>query len=467
MSFSPPMTAAVAEVMASPIPELPVSPKSKLRVLVLAEAANPEWVSVPLVGWSHSKAVSSVADSHLVTQIRNRDAILREGLVEGRDFTSINSELVAKLIWRFSNLVRGGKGKGWTTVTSLAALSYPYFEHLVWKQFGRRIRDREFDLVHRITPVSPAIHSPMARWCHRAGVPFILGPINGGVPWPKGFERERHREKEWLSYVRGLYRLMPGYRSTLNRASAIIVGSYETWRQIPQRYRSKCFYLPENAIDPSRFHMTHQRAATKPIKVIFVGRLVPLKAVDILIKAAAPLIKSGHIDLEIIGDGEELPSLRQLARDEQVESYVRFAGWVEHHRLQGYLAQADVFAFPSIREFGGGVVLEAMAVGLMPIVIAYGGPGETVREATGYLLKMATKAELVLQLRAVLAEIADNPAIIDVKSRAAEYEAREHFSWQAKACQVLQIYRWVLAPRGENPNFAMPLADRVMPRIVS
>lgn len=460
MNSMPQVLSAVAEVDAPPCVQKTMSAKRKPRVLLLAEAANPEWVSVPLVGWSHSKAVAGVADSHLVTQIRNRDAILRQGLVEGNEFTSINSEMVAKLIWRVSNLLRGGKGKGWTTVTSLAMLSYPYFEHLVWKQFGRRIRDGEFDIVHRITPVSPAIASPMARWCHRAGVPFILGPINGGVPWPKGFERERHREKEWLSYVRGLYRLFPGYRSTLSRASALIVGSYETWRQIPKRYRSKCFYLPENAIETSRFNMTRQHVATKPIKVVFVGRLVPLKSVDILIQAAAPLIKSGHIDLEIIGAGEEMASLRQLAKDEQVESGVRFAGWVEHHKLQGHLAQADVFAFPSIREFGGGVVLEAMAVGLMPIVIAYGGPGELVREETGYLLKMATKAELILQLRAVFAEIVDNPSIIDEKACVAEREAREYFSWEAKASQVMQIYRSVLNPRGENPNFAMPLPDR-------
>lgn len=430
-----------------------------MRVLLVAESCNPEWVSVPLEGWSHSRAIASLVDAHLVTQVRNRDAILRTGLIEGKEFTSINSEAVEARVYRLASKLRGGAGKGWTTLAGLSALSYPYFEHLVWKAFGSRIRRGEFDVVHRITPLSPTTASTLAPKCRAAGIPFVLGPLNGGVPWPKHFDSARRKEKEWLSYVRDAYKLLPGYHATRRASSAMIIGSRDTWRQVPANYLRKCVYIPENAIDPARFTKRRARRAGRPIRAVFIGRLVPYKGADMLLEAAAPLIRDGKLTVEIIGDGPQMEDLKAAVARENIAAGVNLAGWVEHGKLQDRLLDADLFAFPSIREFGGAVALEAMAVGVVPVVVDYGGPGELVTDSTGWLVPIGSRESLVKSLRALLGELADDPSQIDAKSAAALARAHTQFTWRAKAEQVLAVYQWVLDPSRPKPHFGMPLPD--------
>ncbi|HQY89607.1 MAG TPA: hypothetical protein PK402_13220, partial [Tepidisphaeraceae bacterium] len=259
----------------------------KLRALVIAEACNPEWVSVPLEGWSHSQALARLADTHLVTQIRNKEALERAGLIDGKDFTSIDSEKIAGPMEKIAQKMRGGQGKGWTTIVAMRRFGFSYFEKKVWEQFGDDIKQHKFDVVHQLTPLSPTIPSKLATWCKKAGVPFVWGPINGGLPWPKGFDDVRRQEKEWLTYVRSAIKLLPGYTRTRRDCAKIIVGSQATLGQIPEKFKSKCVYIPENAIDPARFQSTRTRAAALPIRLIFVGRLVPYKGADMLIEAAS------------------------------------------------------------------------------------------------------------------------------------------------------------------------------------
>jgi glycosyltransferase involved in cell wall biosynthesis len=428
------------------------------RVLMIAEAANPEWVSVPLVGWSQFEAMARITPVHLVTQVRNREAILKTGRVEGRDFTAIDSEAVARRMWRLGEMLRGGAGKGWTTSTAAATFAYYYFEKLLWEQFGRRIESGEFDVVHRVTPLSPTTPSIIAEKCRRAGVPFVLGPLNGGVPWPAAFDSARRKEREWLSYVREMYRLLPGYRSTRAHASAILIASRDTFQQMPRTYHDKCFYLPENAIDPTRFARRRTKQAKTPIHAVFLGRLVPYKGADMLLEASADLVKAGKLTVTILGDGPQMPELKDLVARHGIADGVRLVGWVEHSKVQDFLTDADVFAFPSVREFGGGVVLEAMAVGVPAAVLDYGGPAELVTEKTGWLIPMGNRASVITNFKNLLTTLIEQPEQIDTKAPAALQRAHERFTWDAKARQTLEVYRWVMGI-GPKPVFPMPTPD--------
>ena len=436
---------------------MPALSHKRPRVLAIAEAANPEWVSVPLVGWSLAEALQEVADVHLVTQIRNRDAILRAGWVEGRDFTAIDSEAVARPLWALAEKLRMGEGKGWTTLQAFSVLIYPWFEHLVWKEFGAAISAGDFDVVHRITPLSPTIASPIARKIQKAGVPFVLGPLNGGVPWPVHFDAERRAEKEWLSYLRSAYKHLPGRSSTLKNASAILVGSRHTQSEIPAQYQDKTVYIPENGINPNRFNAT-AHPADDVLRACFVGRLVPYKGVDMLIAAAADLLRAGRMKLDIIGNGPMMEELEAMVKDLGCEPSITLHGWVPHEQVQKRLAQSHVLSFPSIREFGGGVVLEAMALGVVPIIVDYAGPGELVTPNTGVKIPCGTRAEIVAGFRDTLTSLAANPSQLRSKAKAAQAHVHSHFLWSRKAEQISEVYNWISSKnRSKKPEaFSRP-----------
>jgi glycogen(starch) synthase len=415
------------------------------RVLIIAEAANPEWASVPLIGWNLSQALAKVADTHLVTHVRNRAAILGKGLIEGRDFTTIDNEKIAAPLYKLGEKLRGGAGKGWTTSTAFSSIAYYSFEAELWRQFSGRLISREFDIVHRITPLSPTSQSLIAKRLKKMDVPFVLGPLNGGVPWPKNFKSRQIAEHEWLSYFRGLFRLMPAYRSTRRDSSAILVGSRFTYEQMPDSVKSKCFYIPENGVDIDRSQIPMPHTPKVPLQAAFVGRLVPYKGADMLLEAAKELLAEGKLELHIIGDGPERSSLEKLVKELNVEQAVQFHGWLTHEQVQNKLRTCDFLALPSIREFGGGVVVEAMALGVTPIVANYGGPAELVDDRTGIRVPFVDKSSLINGFRKAIESVVESPEILTKMGRQARQKVIEQLTWEAKANQITQIYSAVLS----------------------
>jgi glycosyltransferase involved in cell wall biosynthesis len=128
---------------------------------------------------------------------------------------------------------------------------------------------------------------------------------------------------------------------------------------------------------------------------------------------------------------------------------VEFPGWVAHGEVRAHLSKARVFAFPSVREFGGGVVLEAMALGLMPVVLDYGGPAELIPKGCGEVVPMGNRDEIIRSFAKVLADLTERPDQVHQTGLRAQNHVRAHFTWDAKARQLLQIYQWVLDGRPE------------------
>lgn len=442
-----------------------------MRVLLLAEECNPEWSSLPSVGYQACRALDEEVDVTLVTHIRNRPALERRGLRRGR-IVYIDNEYIAAPLYRFGAFLRGGHSAAWTINIAMYYPSYLAFESLVWQRFAHDLHHGQFDVVHRVTPMSPTLPSPLAQ---RSPVPFVLGPLNGGLKWPATFRNELAREREWLTHVRGLYRMMPYYHGTYARAAAILAGFGHTFATLPRSALPRAVDFPEVGIDPDLFtghrkegfRIEHSESSSlipepqtlnpkPPMTFLFVGRLVPLKCVDALIDAFAgsPLLRQQR--LQIIGDGMEMAHLRQQVSDQKLESCVEFLGWKSQAEVGQLMAQADVFAFPSIRELGAGVVVEAMASGLACLVVDYGGPGGLIEPGWGVKVPLCPKPQLVEAYRREMEAMVRDPQRVRRLGQAAQEIALNYYSWRAKAKKIVEVYQWVLGQRPDKPVFRPP-----------
>ena len=139
---------------------------------------NPTWTSVPLVGYNMAAALSRHPDLDvtLATQVRNELALADDPINRTARVEYIDTEYIAAPFHRLSKLLRAGKQFGWTIDTASMWPSYVAFEKQIARRFAREFERHEFDVIHRLTPLSPTIPSPLAGL---TSIPMMFGPVNG------------------------------------------------------------------------------------------------------------------------------------------------------------------------------------------------------------------------------------------------------------------------------------------------
>ena len=426
---------------------------SRLRILLLARNCDPKAVSIPYVTYSHAAALAELHDVSLVIgspveeNVRGTKAPFRS--IEVVDMPRLERIFA----WTLKRVFKYNYD-----TQMLTAFTYPFsvaFEWYAWRQFRSRIRAGEFDVVLRLIPMSPVMPSPFSRFLRKGPIPFVLGPLNGGLPWPPGFSQLTN-QKEWISNLRNVYRYMPFARSTYRHAAAIIAASSQVYSEFA-KYRDKLFFVPEPGIarDLCRDDERKPRTADSKLELIFVGGLVPRKACDLGLRAAAPLLRNNSARFTVVGDGPEKNRLRQLVKSLGIETSVEFCGWLSHAEVLQRLRLADVFVFPSVRDNGAGVVFETLACGAVPVVTDFGGPGDIVHPEIGYKVPLTNENDLVAQMEGVLAELARDRDLLERLRRQGMTYARERLTWDAKAQDTSRVLKWVTG-QGPKPNFRPP-----------
>jgi D-inositol-3-phosphate glycosyltransferase len=172
--------------------------------------------------------------------------------------------------------------------------------------------------------------------------------------------------------------------------------------------------------------------------ILFVGRIEPLKGIDVLIRAAGHL--EGPFRVLVVGgdekDSRRLRELIRLARELGVEERVTFIEAASREDLPYYYNAADVCAVPSYYESFGLVAVEAMACGVPVVASRVGGLKETVQDGrTGYLVPWRCPEPFAERLDLLLTN--------EPLRRSLGREARavaETYRWSRVAEQVEAVY---------------------------
>ncbi|MBF7083957.1 DUF1957 domain-containing protein [Desulfallas sp. Bu1-1] len=172
--------------------------------------------------------------------------------------------------------------------------------------------------------------------------------------------------------------------------------------------------------------------------IVFLGRLVPEKGVQVLI-SALPLIlqKVGRVRLVVAGKGPYQPELEKLAHGLGVAEIVDFIGFVGDEERNRLLNRATVAVFPSLYEPFGIVALEAMAAGVPVVVSDTGGLRDIIEHGIdGYLAPPGDTH----MLAHYVSELIKNPELAGHFGRRARRSVFVKFNWQQIASSTLEVY---------------------------
>ena len=171
-------------------------------------------------------------------------------------------------------------------------------------------------------------------------------------------------------YYRWLYLLLkPVIRAIWGNASAVVACS-EGLRELARETDSdvKMDVIPD-AVDLETFTPVQRDAYPEKVRVLTIGRLIPRKGFQFLIRALPQVLEkvSHNFEIEVVGDGPYHGELLKLAENLGVISHLHFAGSVPYPKLPEKYSNADLLILPSLAEGMPLVVLEAMGTGL-PII---------------------------------------------------------------------------------------------------
>lgn len=413
--------------------------QKSLNILIVCEHASSRFGGEAILPLNYFRLLSQTSHTvYLITHERVRQSLEELEELDHDKIFYIPDTRIHKLLHKYSQMLPH----------RISIVTFGALMHLLTQYYQRKlakcvVQEKEIDVVHEPAPVSATQPSAM----FGLNTPVIIGPMNGGMTFPPAFSHMSGRvEKLIYSSIRivstGLNLLLPGKRN----ADLLLVANKRTELALPKFLKGKIAEVVENGV----FNVKSRpsvRDKGETIKVIYVGRLVDLKCVDIAIEAVSKTKCKAR--LTIIGDGPVKNALEAKVKKENIKN-VNFTGLVDHKDINNYYDDADIFLLPSVRECGGAVVLEAMSRGLSVIATDWGGPADYITSDSGFLVEPLSKNHMVTEFARIIDNLSANVELRQETGLRAIERVKEHFLWDEKIKTLSRYYSEVALKKEKN-----------------
>ena len=237
-------------------------------------------------------------------------------------------------------------------------------------------------------------------------------------------------------------------RKHYDKAKRLIISAPYVQDCLLPVYRKKCVVIlpppPDTTIRPSKLETSKPTGDTGPIRLVYVGRIVPSKGLEILIHAMAKL-QHKNAKLTVYGKGPREKNYKRLAERLHITGKINWAGFARHSEIVNVYAVSDLFICPSLKEPTGIALTEAMAAGLPVICVNAGGPGYIVDETCGIKVPITTKEQMVDELaRAMDTLCGDGKKRLEM-GRNARKKIETEFTWEVAVKKMLKVYNEVVS----------------------
>jgi glycosyltransferase involved in cell wall biosynthesis len=226
-----------------------------------------------------------------------------------------------------------------------------------------------------------------------------------------------------------------------------------TRQSLPAGSRGRSIEMIENGVDLAEFAVTgwpFVPGVEGPLRILFVGRLVPFKGIGMLLEAVSRLRRESPVELRIVGGGPMQEEWTRQAASLGLGCCVEFRGPAPLSEVPAHMAWSHIFCLPSVRESGGAVLLEAMAAARPAVAIAYGGPAGLIDDSVGRAIPPRGAESVVAALKDAFQDVLRDPERWRRRGLEGRRRAETCYGWEAKIDRTLALYDTVLAGRARG-----------------